>query len=1525
MKFYKSIIMSFKSSEKLARLTIGILMQGSNIFSYYRLGFSFSLVFLFCSLYSHAQTFVPINVTGFNHDLIANGSGGANRAAATTTITFDGVNIGGDNVMYSKDFRGNNNPNMAPTYGLPIDRIITSVNLIGANYLLAHYDSTNALVLKNNGSAGTLKLETPGVFSKIAFLGSSADGASTFNVVLNFSDGTNTNAGFTVPDWYNGSGFAVKGIGRVSRTTIGSQLPDVFTGDTENPRLYDNQITLNPPFNTKILTSITFTKTSTGGSTAILAINGITAINAPAAPVATAATSVNFPSFTANWLASSGTTSYVLDVSTSPTFSTLLSNYNNRNVGNVLSLQITGLVASQTYYYRIRAVNAAGVSASSNTINVPFPECPPGDFEVTTQAQVDNFKVLYPNCKQISGTFNITNTGTSNDINNVDGFSNIEIVTGTFNITHNTILNNLNGLRNLKQVNGTIWISNNSALKKLNSFNSLKSVNGLVVLDHKELDEISSFDSIKTFMSLRIENNAKLTTVNISKSIAQFEGDVTIKNNAALVQLDAIGNVPKVIGTINIENNSLLANLNAFNTLTSTTNLYIKNNAALVNLDNFSNLNTFNGSLQIIGNIKLTSINGLRNIPASDIKGFGLFVQSNPLLAICDLPNLCAYLQGSGPRAISGNAVGCESEQTVKSACSPPAAPIAQPATNVVFPGFTANWQASAGATEYFMDVSTVSNFSSFISGFNNRSVGNVTSFAVNGLATNTTHYYRIRASKSAGLSPNSNVITVSFAQCPQGDVAVSTQAQVDNFKIMYPSCIQINGNLNITDNSNITNLNGFSNLENVTGQINIARNAALVNLDGLQNLKSVAGNFWIAENASLTKINVFNKLTSSGIMYLGDHKELTEISGYASMTALPPLHIVNNAKLTLINFTNSISQINGYVNVINNTQLQSINALGNVPRINGIITLENNPLLTNLNAFSQLTSANELIIKNNASLINLDQLIKVNNLNGSLQIIGNPKLNNISGLSNIPSANIAGSGLIIKDNPLLAICNLSNFCTYLQGSGTRIISGNATGCHSEQAVKDACSSASTPATPIALPATNILSSGFTANWQSAARAVSYSIDVSTSSTFSTLLSAYNNLSVGNNLNLNITGLLNNQTYYYRVRATNNAGTSPNSNVISVSLSGCYVNIPDAYFKKYLVDNLSINTNRNQEIECDEAAVYAGIIECQKLQISDMTGLEAFANITELNCSQNLIKKLDHLDQNLKLKVLHCEQNELIRLDISTNSELETLDCNNNPILSLDISNNKKLLIIKCYFAKLKSLNLANGINVDMEVIEAQDNPDLICIQVDDADYSIKNWKKNSFTFDSHHTFSNKCSSCNDPAIIFISNFLVTSFACTEDSIRLIEYGSFKDIVDNIQFNWNFGNGQNSTDRDPIVIYDKPGRYNIELNLKSKDCNANLSKEIEILGCIKQNNSPFKFASFYPNPSFGNVRLKVDLPFLSYLSFKLYDTNSRLVFNKYYYESKSFFDEFPSKLISGIYYAEIIHLAGIERHKIIIY
>ncbi|RKR10441.1 hypothetical protein C8C83_2117 [Flavobacterium sp. 90] len=85
------------------------------------------------------------------------------------------------------------------------------------------------------------------------------------------------------------------------------------------------------------------------------------------APVAVAGSGATCTQITANWQAVSGASYYELDVSTDNTFATFVTGYSARNVGNVLTFNITGLV-NDTYYYRVRAYNGTCVSANSNII-----------------------------------------------------------------------------------------------------------------------------------------------------------------------------------------------------------------------------------------------------------------------------------------------------------------------------------------------------------------------------------------------------------------------------------------------------------------------------------------------------------------------------------------------------------------------------------------------------------------------------------------------------------------------------------------------------------------------------------------------------------------------------------------------------------------------------------------------------------------------------------------------------------------------------------------------------------------------------------------------------------------------------------------------------------------------------------------------------------------------------------------------------------------------------------------------------
>jgi|GEM_PF-317731 len=250
----------------------------------------------------------------------------------------------------------------------------------------------------------------------------------------------------------------------------------------------------------------------------------------------------------------------------------------------------------------------------------------------------------------------------------------------------------------------------------------------------------------------------------------------------------------------------------------------------------------------------------------------------------------------------------------------------------------------------------------------------------------------------------------------------------------------------------------------------------------------------------------------------------------------------------------------------------------------------------------------------------------------------------------------------------------------------------------------------------------------------------------------------------------------------------------------------CIVNIPDANFKAYLVGNTAINTNGDTEIQCDEATAFTGLIDCFNQNISDLTGIEAFVNITELHCYYNPLGSLDlsnntalevlycensqlsslDLSNNTALEVLYCENNQLTSLDVSNNTALIDLYCENNQLTSLDVSNNTALIWLYCSYNQLSSLDVSNNTaltdlycsnnqlssldlsnNTALEVLTCDDNqltslnlkngnntnisnfwlsltnnPDLLCIQVDDVVYINANW---SIFIDATAVFSEDC------------------------------------------------------------------------------------------------------------------------------------------------------------------------------------
>jgi len=91
----------------------------------------------------------------------------------------------------------------------------------------------------------------------------------------------------------------------------------------------------------------------------------------PVAPLATSATNVTSTAFTANWNVSTGATKYYLDVATDKLFTSMIEDYTDLDVSNVLTYSVSGLSAGITYYYRVRAYNNNGTSTNSNIMLSP--------------------------------------------------------------------------------------------------------------------------------------------------------------------------------------------------------------------------------------------------------------------------------------------------------------------------------------------------------------------------------------------------------------------------------------------------------------------------------------------------------------------------------------------------------------------------------------------------------------------------------------------------------------------------------------------------------------------------------------------------------------------------------------------------------------------------------------------------------------------------------------------------------------------------------------------------------------------------------------------------------------------------------------------------------------------------------------------------------------------------------------------------------------------------------------------------
>jgi phosphodiesterase/alkaline phosphatase D-like protein len=884
---------------------------------------------------------------------------------------------------------------------------------------------------------------------------------------------------------------------------------------------------------TGLTTGVTYfyrIKASNGCSTSLVSNTITVGTTAPVAPNANPADNFTCNSFNANWGAVTGATSYIIEVSTNTAFSTYQGTYNNFNVGNVTTLNITGLTTGVTYFYRIKASNGCSTSLVSNTITVgtTAPVAP-------TATDANNFT-----CNSFNANWGAVTGATSYiiEVSTNTAFSTYQGTYNNFNVGNVTTLN-ITGLTTgvtyfyrIKASNGcsTSLVSNTITVgttapvaptaTDANNFtcNSFNANWGAVTGATSYVIEVSTNTAFSTYQSgYNNLNVGNVTTLNVGGLTTGLTYFYRIKaSNGCSTSLNSntitVGTTAPVAPTATDANNFTCNSFNAnWGAVTGATSyiLEVSTNASF---------STFQGSYN--------STNNVGNVTTLNVTGL--------------TTGLVYYYR---IRASNGCSVSLNSNTVIVSTTAP-VSPTATPATNFTCTSFNANWGAVSGATSYIVDVSTSSSFLTTLTGYTNLSTGNVTTLNVTNLGSNTTYYYRIKSTNGCSTSLPSNTVSVGTS-APIAPVAIAAS----NF-----TCTSFNANwatvtgatqyfIDVSSDANFTAgtiLSGYNNL-NVANVNTFIVTGLTINTTYYYRVRADNG---CSFSANSNTINVTTTSPIAPIALNADNFSCTTFNANWSASIGATSYELDVAT------TGSFSPGSFVLSAFNVGNATTYNVIG---------------LAQNTTYFYRIRSVNGCATSGNSNIVvvTISAPIAPNAIDASN--ITCTSLNANWGVSSgatgyyldvATTANFAaGSFITPYNNAFMGNTNTYNIIGLTQGVTyfyrVRAINGCATSVNSNSVT----ASTTAPSAPIALNGSNFTCTSFNANWSPVLGAVAYYLDVATDAGFAALLPGYANLNVGTANTYPITGLAQNANYYYRVRAANICSTSTSSNSTTVTTS----------------------------------------------------------------------------------------------------------------------------------------------------------------------------------------------------------------------------------------------------------------------------------------------------------------------------------------------------------------------------------
>ncbi len=294
-----------------------------------------------------------------------------------------------------------------------------------------------------------------------------------------------------------------------------------------------------------------------------------------------------------------------------------------------------------------------------------------------------------------SGLDTVTNTlniSGHESVLSCTGFDNLQYIGEDLKISDNWEITDLDGFENLDYI-GRALLLENSIFQTISGLNALNHVGEITFFNTDQLEDFGSLAQLKRIEgSLNINVGMSFMPINLFTDLEYVGESIFIGDNFETMEINGFDNLREVAGSVDIQEHIFLMGMNAFNNLENIGGDLIMalNVQELPQIESFQNLKTIGNQFRFEGNFTVENLNFLSNLesvgkiylanndglttlePFSNIDHTqlnDLFLSENFGLSICNVEPICSYIADDGAATIGQNAMGCMDEDDLNLAC----------------------------------------------------------------------------------------------------------------------------------------------------------------------------------------------------------------------------------------------------------------------------------------------------------------------------------------------------------------------------------------------------------------------------------------------------------------------------------------------------------------------------------------------------------------------------------------------------------------------------------------------------------------------------------------------------------------------------------------------------------------------------------------------------------------------------------------------------------------------------------------